>query len=87
MPTNSEAIRPHTRSGSRSKSSGPGWMPYCWKAASMTAATAVVGRPSVSMETSVPAADAEDADSGPATPSMAPLPNSSRCLESRFSVT
>ncbi len=87
MPTNREAIRPHTRSGSRSKSSGPGWMPYCWKAASMTAATAVVGRPRVSIDTRVPAAEADAADSGPATPSMAPLPHSSLCLDRRFSVT
>jgi hypothetical protein len=87
VPTNSDAISPHTSSDSRSNSSGPGWMPYCWNAASITAAVAVVGRPSVSIVTSVPDADADAVDSGPATPSMAPLPNSSRCLDSRFSVT
>ena len=52
----------------------------------MIAAVAVVGRPSVSSGTSVPAADALFAASGPATPSIAPSPNSSLCFESRFSV-
>ena len=42
--------------------------------------------PSESIGTMVPAALALLAASGPATPSMAPLPNSSGCLESRFSV-
>src|ERR1700741_2603489 len=51
----------------------------------MTAAVALVGRPSDSMGTKVPAAEALLAASGPATPSMAPLPNSSLCLEGRFS--
>ena len=62
-------------------------MPYWVNAASMTAAVALVGRPSDSIGTSVPAAEALFAASGPATPSMAPWPNSSGCLESRFSVT
>src|SRR5215207_7085101 len=52
----------------------------------MIAAVAEVGRPSVSRGTSTPAAEALLAASGPATPSMAPLPNSSGCLVSRFSV-
>ncbi len=52
----------------------------------MIAAVAEVGRPSVSMGTSTPAAEALLAASGPATPSMAPVvPNSSLWLESRFS--
>ena len=42
--------------------------------------------PSVAKETSVPAAEALFAASGPATPSIAPLPNSSGCLASAFSV-
>lgn len=61
-------------------------MPYDWKAASITAAVAFVGRPIASIGTRVPAADALFAASGPATPSIAPLPNSSGCLVSRFSV-
>ena len=52
----------------------------------MIAAVAEVGRPSVSSGTSVPAAEALLAASGPATPSIAPLPNSSGCLDSFFSV-
>src|SRR5256885_10903302 len=51
----------------------------------MMAAVAEVGRPSVSIGTSTPAADALLAASGPATPSIAPLPNSSGCLHSRRS--
>ena len=53
---------------------------------SITAAVALVGRPSDSIGTNVPAAEALLAASGPATPSMAPLPNSSGCLDSFFSV-
>ena len=53
----------------------------------MTAAVAVTGRPSASSGTNVPAAEALLAASGPATPSIAPLPNSSPVLgASRFSV-
>ena len=52
----------------------------------MIAAVAEVGRPSVSIGTSTPAAEALLAASGPATPSMAPVvPNSSLCFDSRFS--
>src|SRR4029453_8797739 len=52
----------------------------------MIAAVAVVGSPRVSSGTSVPVADALLAASGPATPSIAPLPNSSECFESFFSI-
>jgi hypothetical protein len=57
-----------------------------WKAASMIAAVADVGRPSVRSGTSVPENDALFAASGPATPSIAPSPNSSGCFVRRFSV-
>jgi hypothetical protein len=77
------AIRPQTSVALVANSSGPGLQPNCWKPASMIAAVAVVGRPSVSSGTSVPAAEALLAASGPATPSMAPWPNSSGCLELR----
>ena len=53
----------------------------------MIAAVAVVGMPRVSSGTRPPAAEALFVASGPATPSIAPLPNSSGCLDSRFSVT
>ena len=46
---------------------------------------AEVGSPRVSSGASTPAAEALLAASGPATPSMAPCPNSSGCLDSRFS--
>jgi hypothetical protein len=62
-------------------------MPYWMNAASITAAVALVGSPRVSIGTSVPAAEALLVASGPATPSIAPLPNSSGCLDRRFSVT
>lgn len=62
-------------------------MPYCVNAASITAAVALTGRPSESIGTSVPAAEALLAASGPATPSMAPWPNSSGLRAKRFSVT
>ena len=77
---------PQTSSGLLSNSSGPGCRPYCWKAASMMAAVAEVGRPSDRRGASVPAAAALLAASGPATASIAPLPNSSGFLDSRFSI-
>ncbi len=43
-----------TRSACWVKSSGPGWILYCWKPASMTAAVAEVGKPRVRSGTSVP---------------------------------
>ena len=52
----------------------------------MIAAVADVGMPSVSSGTSVPEKEALLAASGPATPSIAPLPNSSWCLLRRFSI-
>src|SRR6188472_1147541 len=52
----------------------------------MIAAVAEVGNPSESSGASVPAADALLAASGPATASIAPWPNSSGCLVSRFSI-
>src|SRR5690349_2130337 len=51
----------------------------------MMAAVAEVGSPRVSNGTSTPAAAALLAASGPATASIAPLPNSSGFLETRFS--
>src|SRR5919109_1629119 len=51
----------------------------------MIAAVALVGRPSVSSGIIAPPAAALFAASGPATPSMAPLPNSSLWRERRRS--
>ena len=79
------AISAQTSAGSLVSSSGPGSMPQPWSAASMIAAVALVGSPRASIGTRVPAAEALLAASGPATPSMAPWPNSSGCLVSFFS--
>ena len=51
----------------------------------MIAAVAEVGSPSASSGTRTPAALALFAASGPATPSIAPFPNSSLCLDNFFS--
>ena len=77
MPTYSDAISVHTSSLFSVNSCGPGWRLKIWNAASMIAAVADVGSPSVSSGTSVPENEALLAASGPATPSIAPLPNSS----------
>ena len=86
LPTYSDAISVHTSSLLLVNSSGPGCRLKIWKAASMIAAVAEVGMPSVSSGTSVPENEALLAASGPATPSIAPLPNSSLWRLSRFSV-
>ena len=59
---------------------------YGGDARASLAAVADDGTPSVRSGTRTPAVDALFAASGPATPSMAPCPNSSGCLLSRFSV-
>ena len=88
-PMNREASSVQTSSPLRSNSSGPGCMPYCWKAASMMAAVAEVGRPRASRAPIAVPAVALPAASGAATPLMEPVePNSvsPRRLASRFSV-
>ena len=54
-------------------------------AAISTAVTGPVGSPSASIGTKAPVEAALLADSGPATPATAPLPNSSGVFEMRFS--
>jgi len=71
-------MRAQTKSGSFSKSCGPGCRSKIWNAAMSTAAVAEVGIPMVSSGTSTPVNAALFAASGPATPSIAPWPNSSR---------
>ena len=68
------AIRPQNNSGRWSSTSGPGRMPWIIMAPIMTAMTALGGMPSVSMGMNAVCAPALFADSGPATPSTAPLP-------------
>jgi hypothetical protein len=81
LPMYSEAISAQTRSGDLSKSCGPGWRLKIWNAAMSTAAVAEVGSPNVSSGTRTPENEALLAASGPATPSIAPLPNSSLPFE------
>ena len=66
-------------------SCGPGGTPWISSAAISTAVTGPVGMPSASIGTKAPVEAALLADSGPATPATAPLPNSSGCFEMRFS--
>ena len=66
-------------------SSGPGCSPWMKKAPSSSAITTFGGMPSVISGMNAPPAAALLADSGPATPSIAPWPNRSGVFDSRFS--
>ncbi len=79
------AITPQNTSGHLRSRSGPGVTPWSIIAASIRARTLLVGMPSVRRGTKPPAVAALFAVSGPATPSMAPCPNSSGRLATRFS--
>ena len=85
FPTYMLAISPQKIAGCSLMNSGPGVIPWTMSAASRTAGIGPVGTPRASMGTRAPSLAALLADSGPATPSMAPLPNRSGCLESRRS--
>ena len=76
------AISPQTRSGRFSNSSGPGCSPYMMNAASSTAVEPEPGTPSVSSGTIAPPVEALFAASGPATPSIMPVPNFALSRES-----
>ena len=80
-----EAIRPQTNCGFFSNSIGPGRRPHIIRPPSMIAVVAEPGMPSVSIGTMAAVAPALFADSGAATPSIAPLPNCSGCFDTRFS--
>ena len=79
------AIRPQNSSGRVVITSGPGWMPWMVSAPSISAITLDAGRPSVSIGMNLHCASALLADSGPATPSIAPLPKRDGSLASFFS--
>ena len=66
------AMSPQTKSGLDVKSRGPGRMPCMMRAPRRTAVVPDPGIPRVSRETMAPPAAALFADSGAATPSMAP---------------
>ncbi len=65
--------------------SGPGWMPCTSIAEIISAAIGVKGMPSASSGTSEAVAAELLAASGPATPSIAPLPISAAYFEVAFS--
>jgi hypothetical protein len=85
LPTYIEATKPQNTLGWSLTSVGPGGTPWISSAAISTAVTGPVGIPSASIGTKAPVEAELLADSGPATPATAPLPNSSGCLEMRFS--
>ena len=64
---------------------GPGMMPWMVMAPTISAITALGGMPSVSSGMKAVCAPALLADSGPATPSMAPRPKREGSLASFFS--
>ena len=85
LPMNMLAIRPQNRSGFSVITPGPGLMPWIIRAATMTAITALPGMPSVSIGMNEVWAPALFADSGAATPSIAPLPKIDGSRATRFS--
>ena len=85
MPIHIEATSPQNSSGFRVITCGPGWMLWMVIAPTISAMTAFGGIPSVSIGMNEVCAPALFADSGPATPAMAPLPNFSGVRESFFS--
>jgi hypothetical protein len=68
------AIIPQNKSGRCVMTCGPGVMPWIVMAPTINAMTALEGMPSVSSGMNDVCAPALLADSGAATPSMAPLP-------------
>src|SRR4051812_15957329 len=75
LPTHIDAIRPQNNWGLLVITCGPGWMPLIVIAPTISAITALGGMPSVSIGMNDVWAPALLADSGPATPWIAPLPN------------
>ncbi len=86
LPIHIEAIMPQKRSGRFSMTCGPGTMPWMVMAPTMRAMTAFGGMPSVSSGMKEVCAPALLALSGPATPSIAPLPKRDGSLASFFSI-
>ena len=85
LPTHIETMMPQNSAGSSRMTFGPGVMPWMMKAPIISAITGCAGMPSVSIGMNEVCAPALLADSGPATPSIAPLPNSPGWRERRFS--
>ena len=85
LPTHIEAIIPQNSCGLSVITCGPGAMPWIIIAPIISAITALDGMPSVSSGMKEVCAPALLADSGAATPSIAPLPNSCEYFETFFS--
>ncbi len=77
---------PQKRSGCLVMICGPGTMPWIVMAPTMIAMTAFGGMPSVSIGMKEVCAPALFADSGPATPSMAPRPKREGSFAIFFSI-
>ena len=76
---------PQNSAGCSAATFGPGTMPWMIMAPTISAITGLAGMPSVSSGMNEVCAPALLADSGPATPAMAPRPNSRGVFESFFS--
>jgi hypothetical protein len=85
LPTYMLAMIAQMRVDSFDISWGPGCRPYMVKTNSSSAVVGDPGMPRVNSGTMPPPTPALLAASGPATASMAPLPNSSGFFDSRFS--
>ena len=85
LPIHMLAIRPQNSAGCLNITSGPGWMLCSIMAPIISAITTFGGMPSVSIGMNEVCAPALLAASGPATPSIAPLPKREGSLASRFS--
>ena len=85
LPIHIEQISPQNSVGLLDITCGPGWMLWIIIAAIISAITALVGSPRVSIGTNDICAPALLAASGPATPSIAPLPKRSGVFDSFFS--
>ncbi len=85
LPTHIDAIRPQNNPGLLVITCGPGWMLWMVIAPTIIAITAFSGMPSVRSGMNDVCAPALFADSGPATPWIAPLPNCDGSLATFFS--
>ncbi len=80
------AMRPQKSAGSLTMTSGPGWTPCTISAPSSSAMMPLAGSPSVSSGMNDVCAAALLADSGPATPAMAPVPSGGPLEDTFFSM-
>ncbi|MNY53873.1 hypothetical protein D3C86_1896720 [compost metagenome] len=85
LPSHIETMRPQNSCGWSPIMRGPGCTPWIMKAPSISAMVGLPGMPSRSVGMNAVCEAALLADSGPATPSTAPLPNRSGSLATLFS--